>query len=120
MSKTVVLGASPNPARVSYEATLRLQRRGEEVIAIGRREGQIGTVAIETGAGPVADVDTVTLYLSAKNQTDYEAYILDQLQPKRLIFNPGAENPRLYHAARERGIDAMNACTLVMLSVGQY
>ena len=120
MSKTVVLGASPNSARVSYEAIQRLQRRGEEVIAIGRREGQIGTVTIKTSAEPISGVDTVTLYLSAKNQADYEAYILDQLQPKRLIFNPGAENPQLYRAARERGIDTMNACTLVMMSVGQY
>ena len=120
MPKTVVLGASPNPARVSYDAILRLQRRGEEVIAIGRRPGTVGGLAIQTEAGPVADVDTVTLYLNATNQEAYETYILEQLRPRRIIFNPGAENPRLLAAARAQGIEAQNACTLVMMSVGQY
>ena len=120
MSKTVVLGASPNASRVSYDAILRLQRRGEEVVAIGRRPGKVGEVDIQTTAAPVSDVDTVTLYLNADNQREYEAYILDQLQPRRIIFNPGAENARLYAAARERGIEALNACTLVMMRVGQY
>lgn len=120
MATTVVLGASPNPARVSFEAILQLQRRGEHVVAIGRRAGKIKDVEIQQEAWPVTDVDTVTLYLSAANQAEYEEYILEQLQPKRLIFNPGAENPRLLTAARNLGIEAINACTLVMMRVGAY
>ena len=120
MPTTVVLGASSNPRRVSYEAIGRLRRRGENVVAIGRRPGEAHGVTIRKTAPPVADVDTVTLYLSAQNQAEYEAYILEQLRPKRLIFNPGAENPRLYAAATEAGIEAMNACTLVMMSIGEY
>ena len=116
----MVLGASLNPRRVSYEALARLQLAGEEVVAIGRKAGQVGTVDIQTAAVPVADVDTVTIYLSAKNQESYEEYLLEQIRPTRIIFNPGAENPKLAAAAKKLGIQPIYACTLVMLSTDQY
>lgn len=117
--KTLVLGASPNPARYSYLAVNRLQAKGHEVIAIGKREGKVGQVNVETAAKDISDLDTVTLYLNAGNQKQYYDYIFS-LHPKRIIFNPGAENEELASLAKDKGILPQEACTLVLLSTGQY
>ena len=117
--KTLVLGASANPSRYSYLAVNFLQSRGHEVIAIGRREGKVGQVQVETVARNIKDLDTITLYLNPANQKQYYEYLLS-LHPKRIIFNPGAENEELSHMAREKGILTQEACTLVLLSTGQY
>lgn len=117
--KTVVLGASQNPARYSYLAVQRLRAHDHPVVAIGRRVGQVADVNITKDHLPEKDVDTVTLYLNPKNQVEYYDYILD-LHPKRIIFNPGTENDELIQKARENNIKPVIACTLVMLSTGQY
>ncbi|MCR5890087.1 CoA-binding protein [Hymenobacter sp. J193] len=119
MKKTLVLGASDNPARYSYQAVHRLQRHGHEVVPVGIRKGQVAGLAIETDRPAAPDVDTVTLYVGPQNQPAWYDYILD-LNPKRIIFNPGTENPELERLARQRGIETEEACTLVMLSAGQY
>ncbi len=119
MKKTIVLGATDNPARYAYLATLRLAQRGHEVIPIGIRDGGIGGIEIKKGTPAVEGVDTVTLYLNAGRQQAYYDYILS-LKPRRIIFNPGAENPELMRMANERGIETVEGCTLVMLSVGAY
>jgi predicted CoA-binding protein len=119
MKKTLVLGASDNPARYSYQAVHRLQRHGHEVVPVGIRKGQVGGLDILTDRPLAEAVDTVTLYVGPQNQPAWYDYILD-LQPKRIIFNPGTENPELERLAQERGIRTEEACTLVMLSVGQY
>jgi len=117
--KTLVLGASANPARYSYLALNRLQSKGHDVIAIGKRPGRVGEVEIDTEKKQVDDVDTVTLYLNAGNQKQYYDYIFS-LHPKRIIFNPGAENDELATLAKQRGIEPQEACTLVLLSTEQY
>ena len=117
--KTLVLGASANPARYSYLAVNRLQAKGHDVIAIGKRSGKVGQVEVETGPKDIKDLDTVTLYLNAGNQKQYYDYIFS-LHPKRIIFNPGAENEELSSLAKEKGILPQEACTLVLLSTGQY
>jgi predicted CoA-binding protein len=117
--KTLVLGASANPSRYSYLAVNLLQTKGHEVIAIGKREGKVGQVQVETEARNVNDLDTVTLYLNAGNQKQYYDYIFS-LHPKRIIFNPGAENEELSSMAQKKGILTQEACTLVLLSTGQY
>lgn len=117
--KTVVLGATDNPTRYSYLAVDRLRAHNHPVVAIGRKEGKVGDVDITTENPAIEDVDTVTLYLNAKNQEQLYDYILS-LHPKRIIFNPGAENEALEKLAIENGIKPMEACTLVMLSTGQY
>ena len=117
--KTVVLGASPNPARYSYLAVNRLAAHGHEVVAIGKRKGQINGTEIILDHPPVKNVDTITLYLNAQNQKQYYEYIFS-LHPKRLIFNPGAENEELAALAVKNNIKPMEACTLVLLSTGQY
>jgi predicted CoA-binding protein len=117
--KTVVLGASPNPARYSYLAVNRLKAHGHDVIAIGNRNGKIHQVDVIKGQPPENNVDTITLYLNANNQKQYYDYILS-LHPKRIIFNPGAENQELTKLAKKNNIEPIEACTLVLLSTGQY
>lgn len=117
--KTLVLGASQNPARYSYLAINKLRSHQHPVIAIGRKKGKVLDVEIDTEKKPMDTVDTVTLYLNSTHQKEYYDYILS-LQPKRLIFNPGAENDELYNLAKTNGIQPMEACTLVLLSTGQY
>jgi predicted CoA-binding protein len=117
--KTVVLGASSNPARYSYLAIQRLRNYGHPVIAIGRRVGEVAGVNITKEHLPEEGVDTVTLYLNPANQVEYYDYILT-LHPKRIIFNPGTENDELVKMAKEKNILPVTACTLVMLATGQY
>lgn len=117
--KTLVLGASDNPARYSYLAINRLRGKGHPVVAIGQRRVRTGDVEIETEKKPFDGVDTVTLYLNSSRQKEYYDYIL-RLHPKRIIFNPGAENPELFALAQANGIQPMEACTLVLLSTDQF
>lgn len=119
MSKTLVLGASTNPARYSFMAIERLRKHGEEVVALGLKPGKVADVDIETGMPVIDGVDTVTLYLGPQNQPPFYDYILS-LKPRRVIFNPGTENPEFEAMLMEQGIDAPTACTLVMLSIGNY
>ena len=119
MKKTVVLGASDNPSRYSYLAIERLRRYGHQVIAIGRKSGKVGETEVITDRPDEKDVDTVTLYLNPQMQKQYYDYILS-LHPKRIIFNPGTENPELESLAKDNQIQSMEACTLVMLGSGQY
>ena len=117
--KTLVLGASDNPARYSYLVIRRLRAFGHPVAAIGKRQTSVADVAIETGKKLLDDIDTVTIYLNPANQKEYYDYIFS-LNPRRIIFNPGAENDELAEQAAKKGIPVQEACTLVLLSTGQY
>ena len=117
--KTLVLGASQNPQRYSYLALNKLSTHKHTVVAIGGRKGKVGDVEIDTEQKPLTDIDTVTLYLNPQNQIPYYNYIIS-LKPKRIIFNPGTENEELYTLAKRNGIEVIEACTLVLLSTGQY
>jgi predicted CoA-binding protein len=117
--KTLVIGASENPSRYSYLAVQSLIRHGQPVVALGKHEGQVDGVQINTERPTDKDFDTVTLYLNPTHQKDYYDYILS-LKPSRIIFNPGTENPELAARAAAEGIKPMEACTLVLLSTGQY
>ena len=117
--KTIVLGASDSPMRYSYLAVRRLKSYDHPVIAIGKKTGSIDDTQIITEHPAMNDVDTVTLYLNPMHQKQYYDYILS-LHPKRIIFNPGAENTELEALAKQNNIQPMNACTLVLLGTGQY
>src|SRR5919112_4317378 len=117
--KTLVLGASDNPERYSFRAAHMLKNHGHEVVPVGIRKGQVAGMAIHTDRPQLTDIDTVTLYVGPRNQPAWYDYILD-LQPKRILFNPGTENPELERMAQARGIRTEEACTLVLLSIGQY
>ena len=117
--KTLVLGASEEPSRYSNMAIRMLRKHGHPVVAIGRKEGQVEDVPIETGATDRPDIDTVTLYMNPMHQRPLLDWIIS-LAPRRIIFNPGTENPELQSIAAEHGIESLEACTLVMLSTGVY
>jgi len=117
--KTLVLGASDNPSRYSFLAVQKLRRFEHPVVAIGRKNTKVSDVLIEKEKKPFTDVDTVTLYLNPLHQQEYYDYILS-LKPKRIIFNPGTENEELERLAAQNNIRTMEACTLVLLSTGQY
>ena len=119
IKKTVVLGASDSPMRYSFLAVRRLKSYDHPVVAIGKKEGMIDDTKIITEHPDITDVDTVTIYLNPTHQKQYYDYIL-ALHPKRIIFNPGAENSELESLAKNNGIQPINGCTLVMLGTGQY
>ncbi len=117
---TLVLGASPNPDRFAYKAVRSLQRRNIPVIAIGRRDVDLGNLQIRKGMpADIGSVHTVTVYMNAKNQKEYYDYILS-LNPKRIIFNPGTANPELAETAKKKGIEVIEDCLLVMLNTGKF
>ncbi len=117
--KTLILGATPDPSRYAYLAANRLVRTGHPIVNVGIKKGELAGVAIEKAETVHDDIDTITLYVGPQNQPPLYDYIL-ATNPKRIIFNPGTENPELRRMARERGIETLSACTLVMLSTGEY
>lgn len=117
--RTLLLGASLKEERYSNMAIRSLRTHGLPVVAVGLKEGRVGDVHIEKDVPAGLHVDTVTMYLNAHNQEPWQARIL-AMKPKRIIFNPGAENPAFERAAQAAGIETLEACTLVMLRTGQY
>ena len=118
MKTTLVLGASIKPERYSNKAMFMLKQKGYKVVAVGNREGEAYDIYISKQM-PIEDVDTITMYLGAANQAPYYESIL-ALKPRRIIFNPGAENQELTDLAIQNGIEVEEACTLVLLSAGSY
>lgn len=116
---TVVIGASPNPDRYSYKATLSLLNAKHKVYPIGIRNAKINQLDIITSKPVLTDIDTVTLYVGKDNQSAWFDYIIS-LKPKRVIFNPGTENDVFEKVLSEHGIETIEACTLVMLATNQY
>ena len=116
---TVVIGASNNPERYAYKATKLLSENGHTVYPVGLREGKINGIDIITLKQVFENVDTVTLYVGPANQPAWYDYILS-LNPKRIIFNPGTENPELLKLANAKNIECIEACTLVLLTLKNY
>ena len=117
--KTLVLGASEETSRYSNMAIRMLRKHGYPVVAIGRKRGLVEDVTIETGTPDIEDIDTVTLYMNPLHQRPLLDWIV-ALSPRRIIYNPGTENPELQALATSKGIENLEACTLVMLSTGAY
>jgi len=117
--KTLVLGASLNSNRYSNMAINRLVNNGFKVVAYGLKEGKVSEINIDTDLKQYDNIDTITLYLNQKRQKDYYDYIIS-LQPKRVIFNPGTENPEFYQILKDHNIDFEVACTLTLLATNQY
>jgi predicted CoA-binding protein len=97
----------------------RLRSARHPVVAVGKRPGMVSDVNVATETTKIPDLDTITLYLNPANQKEYYQYILDS-KPKRIIFNPGTENEELAQLAEQNGIQPVTACTLVLLTTGQY
>jgi len=119
MKKTLVIGASENPERYSYKAIKALISHHHEVFAIGLRAGEVAGVPFNSEKKAFENIDTVTLYVGPQNQPEYYSYILG-LKPRRVIFNPGTENPEFIAQLKTSGIYPEIACTLVLLATGQY
>jgi predicted CoA-binding protein len=117
--KTVVLGASTKPERYSYKAIESLVAKGHSVLAIGQNAEEVSGIKIQTKLIPIKNIDTVTLYLNPLRQRDYYNYIIEA-KPKRVVFNPGTENPQFYQLLQSNGIAVEVACTLVLLATNQY
>ncbi len=119
MKKTVLLGASLKPERYAYKAIEKLKEKGHAVIAIGQNTGEVAGVKIQTKMIPLKNIDTFTLYINPSSQKDYYNYIVEN-HPKRVIFNPGTENPEFYQLLALNNIKVEVACTLVLLATNQY
>jgi predicted CoA-binding protein len=119
MKKTLIIGATNNPGRYAFLAANKLTAHGHDIINIGIKNGEVAGVPIEKAGEIHNDVDTITMYVGPQHQAEYFDYIL-QTKPKRIIFNPGTENSELESLAEENGIETMEACTLVLLSTGQF
>src|SRR5690554_6038541 len=117
--KILVLEACLNEDRYSNIAVIRFKNSDHGGVAFGLKQGTINGVSIDTDLKPYENIDTVTLYLNPKNQVAYYDYILS-LNPKRVVFNPGTENPEFYDILKTNNIDFEVACTLVLLSINQY
>jgi predicted CoA-binding protein len=118
--KTLVIGASTNPTRYSNMATHKLLEHKHEVELLGKQSGEVAGHVINHSTDELSkDFHSVTLYLNPDRQTEYFDYLV-ALHPDRVIFNPGTENPALKLLLEKNGIQAIEACTLVMLATGQY
>jgi hypothetical protein len=117
--KTLVIGASTNPSRFSNICLNTLVDNNIPALAIGLRTGEVAGIKIDTGKPQYEDVHTITLYLSPVNQKEYYNYIID-LNPSRIIFNPGTWNPELVKLCKNEGIEVVNNCTLMMISGDYY
>ena len=117
--KTLVVGASPNPQRYSYKAVRLLKINDYEVIPLGIRDGEIEGLKIIKGKPDLKGIHTVTMYIGPARQSEYIDYLLS-LNPKRIIFNPGTENPEFISSAEQQGVETVQNCTLVMLNTGIF
>jgi predicted CoA-binding protein len=119
--KTLILGASPNPSRYAHTAAKMLKESNIPFVPVGIKSGEtFGEKILDLKEKPaVNDVHTITMYIGPQNQKEWYDYILS-LKPQRMIFNPGSENKELMDMADKIGIEILPACTLVMLSTGQF
>lgn len=117
--KTLVLGATTKEDRYAYKAINMLVDKGYSTVAIGQNEGEVAGIKIQTKAIPFKNIDTVTLYINPVRQKEYYNYIVG-LQPKRVLFNPGTENPEFYQLLKLNNIKVEVACTLILLTTNQF
>jgi predicted CoA-binding protein len=119
MKKTLIIGASPDPSRYANKAANMLKRFHHDIVNVGIKRGEVAGVEIEKPGEIHSDIDTITLYIGPPLQAQYHDYIL-ATKPKRVIFNPGTENYELEKLLDQHNIEPVEACTLVLLSTGQY
>lgn len=121
MSKlTLVVGASENTERYANKATKMLLEHQHPVYLFGRTAGQVLGQPIHTSLpSSIPSLDSITMYINPDHQQAIMQDLL-ALKPKRIIFNPGTENPEFVQKAQENGIVVENACTLVLLSTGMF
>jgi uncharacterized protein len=119
IKKTLVIGASMNPERYSFMAIHKLVTHKHETVALGNKDGMVAGLKILKGFPEINNIHTVALYINPEKQKMYINYILE-LQPKRIIFNPGTENPHFEKLAKKLNISTTRGCVLVLLSTNRY
>lgn len=122
MSKrTVIVGATPNETRYAYKAASRLTGHGHDIVPVGIKQGAVfGHEILPIRENPpIENVDTITMYIGPAHQGEYYDY-LRGLGAKRFIFNPGTENHEFMKMLEDDGVEVVEGCTLVMLSVGNF
>lgn len=120
MSTVAILGASNNPERYSYKAQTLLKEYGHTPLPVSLHDERIlGEPAVRQLSDITAEVDTLTVYINPAHLREVAAQI-ETLQPRRVIFNPGSEDPATMERLRSRGIEVEEACTLVLLRTEQF
>ena len=120
MENVLVIGASANEESYSNKAMKMLASYLHNPIPVAPVAGRILDKQVYTSAEDVTEkIDTVTVYIGPARQVGLVDQIV-RLKPKRVIFNPGAENPDEYDRLRAEGIEVVEGCTLVMLRTGQF
>ena len=120
MKKVLIIGASKKPERYSYMAMQRLEEAKHPILLFNPGLHEIeGREVIQDLSTIQETIDTVTLYVGPKNLETLINPIL-KLKPRRIIANPGTENPDLAQKAKLAGIEYIEACTLMMLSYNQF
>ncbi len=116
-----VLGASPKRDRYSNQAVRLLVEHGHDVVPVHPAHRSIEGLPAVARLDDLApgSVDTVTMYVGSGRSASLGPALI-RLAPRRVIFNPGAENPALEARLEEAGIEAVDACTLVLLRTGQF
>ena len=97
----------------------RISNHGHPFELVGLKEVVVAVKQIHTDNPAFDDMDTVSLYVGPRNQPEWYDYVVS-LQPKRVIFNPGTENDEFVALLTQNGIEAQEACTLVLLSIDAY
>ncbi len=115
-----VIGASDKADRYSYQAVMLLKEKGHAVYPVHQRIKTIEGMPVYPSIKDIKDtIDTVSMYVAADISSKIGEDILGK-KPRRIIFNPGAENPELAAKAKSAGVQSLEACTLVMLRTGQF
>ena len=118
--RVVVLGATPKEDRYANQAMKLLVEYGHRPIPVNPAFDEVlGEKCYGSIAAVPGPIDTVTMYLGEARSEPLVTEILEA-RPRRIIFNPGAENPHLASEAKARGIEVVEGCTLVMLRTGQF
>nr|WP_315199170.1 CoA-binding protein [uncultured Flavobacterium sp.] len=117
--KTLIIGATTKPEKPVFKAIEMLVAKGHSVLALGQNTGEVAGIKINTKAIPVKNIDTISLYINSTRQRDYYNYIVE-VKPKRVLFNPGTENPEFYQLLELNNIKFEAACTLVLLTLNKY
>ena len=116
----VVLGASPKPARYSYQAQQLLMEKGYQVTPVHPNFGEVLGIPTVHEVGDIDDqVHTLTLYVGSQRLIPL-IDVLMELAPKRVIFNPGTELVVYRERLDDAGIEWIEGCTLVMLKTGTF
>ena len=119
-SRVAVLGASPKEDRYSFKAVRMLKEHGHIPVPVHPAEHIVDGDKCASSLTEVEQpIDTLTVYVSSKI-SDGELDNILSLKPRRVVFNPGAENSSLAEKLKSKEIETIEACTLVMLRSDQF